>query len=144
MILSREMAICVKFLPFSVAIGCIDSAEKSAPHCRRSPSSVIAAPKLRSSLISRRRIPSKNDILLGDLIKASSESGAATRPLFDPQAYTPGFSQLFLTCTCCELMDSRFSSFVCPFFFLVFSIAVSTGASGVSACSSLIPNRPEL
>lgn len=66
-------------------------------------------------------------------MKASSELGATTLPVFEPQAYTPGFSQLFLTCRCCELIKSLFSSLEAPFFFLDFSMTSSCSVS--SACA---------
>ena len=110
MIRSREMAREVRFFPLSVVVGCVVSVEKAVPHCNRSPFSSIAAAKFLSSLISRSRTLSKKGILRGVLIKASDESGATTLPELDPHAYTPGFSQLFFTCKCCELMMFLLSS----------------------------------
>lgn len=143
MIRSRERHSDIRSLPFSVGVGCVTSGEYAVPHCSRSPFSVMAAPKFLSSLMSRNNRPSKNGILLGDLMRVSFESGATTFPVFEPHAYTPGFSQLRLTCRCCELIKSRFSSFDKPFFLLDFSIFTSAGAEGVSACASRRPNLLE-
>lgn len=80
MILSLDKESFVRFFPRSVNVGALQADEKVVPHCSRSPLSVIAAPKLLSSLISRINFPSKKAILLGVLTFASSESGATTRP----------------------------------------------------------------
>lgn len=97
---SRDTANDVKFWPRSVLVGSVTSGENATPHCSRSPRSSMAAPKFRSSLISRSSFPSKNGIRRGVLMYFSSESGAIAFPAFDPHAYTPGFSQLFCTCKC--------------------------------------------
>lgn len=86
MIRSLEIAKDTRPLPFSVAVGCFSSIEYPIPHCSKSPFSVIAAPKSRSSFMSRNKMPSKNGIRRGNFMNASSESGAITLPLFDPHA----------------------------------------------------------
>jgi hypothetical protein len=127
MMRSREMASCVKFWPLSVFVGSVTSFEYATPHWSRSPFSSIAAPKLRSNLISRSSFPSKYRIRLGVFMNFSSESGATTFPAFEPHVYTPGFSQLFCTCKCCELMIFRLSSA---------DLACRRGASNLSSTSS--------
>lgn len=94
----------------SVLVGSETSVENDVPHCNKSPLSSMAAPKVLSILISRSNFPSKKDMRLGVFMNFSSESGATTLPALDPQAYTPGFSQLLTTCKCCELMMFLLSS----------------------------------
>lgn len=126
----------VKFFPRKVGVGCVVSFEKAVPHCNKSPLSSMAAPKVLSSLMSRSNFPSKKGIRWGDFIKVSFESGATTLPALDPHAYTPGFSQLFCTCKCCELMMFLLSSSDVAFRlgFSKFSSCCSCGGS--SACTS--------
>lgn len=127
MIRSRDMDSEVKFLPWRVSVGWVVSFEKAVPHCSRLPLSSMAAPKALSNLISRNSFPSKNAIRRGVFTKESLESGATTLPELDPHAYTPGFSQLFRTCKCCELMIFLLSSS---------DVGLGLGFSNSSSCWS--------